>query len=122
MALKLIANYSKRFENDIGTGSADTDTREKKTYLQVYVFRERLPGVAQLTIYLDAKSGHLIERAAKKESLSLSRWAREKLVLAAGSPSWPEGYASVLGSISDASFRAPGDGEGIGDQRADFGQ
>ena len=77
--------------------------------------------VAQLTIYLDAKSGHLIERAAKKESLSLSRWAREKLVLAAGSPSWPEGYASVLGSISDASFRAPGDG-GAGDQRADFGQ
>ncbi|MCX6969801.1 MAG: hypothetical protein NTV93_06545 [Verrucomicrobia bacterium] len=76
--------------------------------------------MAQLTIYLDAKSGHLIERAARRESLSLSRWAREKLVLAAGAPTWPKGYASVLGSVSDTSFHAPADGGGKKDQRADF--
>lgn len=78
--------------------------------------------MAQLTIYLDDKSGRLIERAAKRESLSLSRWAREKLILAAGAPAWPEGYASVFGSVSDPSFRAPGDREEWQDQRADFGQ
>ena len=78
--------------------------------------------MAQLTIYLDPKSGRLIARAAKREALSLSRWAREKLVLAAGAPAWPEGYASVLGSISDASFHAPADGEGKNDQMADFGR
>ncbi len=78
--------------------------------------------MAQLTIYLDAKSGRLIERAAKREALSLSRWAREKLVLAAGAPAWPEGYASVLGSVSDTSFHAPADGEGKNDQMADFGR
>lgn len=78
--------------------------------------------MAQLTIYLDAKSGRLIERAAKREALSLSRWAREKLVLAAGAPAWPRGYASVLGSISDTSFQAPADGGEGKDQRADFGR
>jgi hypothetical protein len=76
--------------------------------------------MAQLTIYLDEKSGKLIERAARRESLSLSRWAREKLVLAAGSPEWPDGYESVLGSISDASFRAPADGDAARDQGAVF--
>jgi len=63
--------------------------------------------MAQLNIYIDAKSSRLIESAAKRESLSLSRWAREKLVLAAGAPAWPDGYRSVLGSISDDSFAAP---------------
>jgi len=75
----------------------------------------------QLTIYLDAKAGRLIERAAKLEDLSLSRWAREKLVLAAGAPDWPEGYGSVLGSIADASFRIPAECDSSGDQAAEFG-
>lgn len=74
----------------------------------------------QLTIYLDAKSGRLIERAARQESLSLSRWAREKLVLAAGAPTWPAGYAEVLGSLSDPSFQAPAAPAGSSDQVADF--
>jgi len=77
--------------------------------------------VPQLTIYLDPKAERLIEHAAKREALSLSRWAREKLVLAAGAPSWPDGYEAVLGSISDRSFNAPSDPVGIGDQIPDFG-
>ncbi|MBE2202999.1 MAG: toxin-antitoxin system, antitoxin component [Chthoniobacterales bacterium] len=76
--------------------------------------------MAQLTIYLDAKSEGLIERAAKREALSLSRWAREKLILAAGAPTWPEGYASVLGSISDESFQAPPRREEKRDQNVEF--
>jgi hypothetical protein len=77
--------------------------------------------MGQVTIYLDKKSERLIVRAAKKESLSLSRWAREKLVLAAGAPEWPKGYASLLGSLSDPSFRAPSDGDKTKDQTANFG-
>ncbi|MEI6322423.1 MAG: toxin-antitoxin system, antitoxin component [bacterium] len=74
----------------------------------------------QLTIYLDAKAGRLIERAAKLEDLSLSRWAREKLVLAAGAPDWPTGYDSVLGSIRDPSFMIPSEADPSGDQEANF--
>jgi len=76
--------------------------------------------MAQLTIYLDANSSGLIEAAAKREALSLSRWAREKLVLAAGSPAWPKGYASVLGSISDDTFRVPDEINERNDQSAEF--
>lgn len=74
----------------------------------------------QVTIYLDAESSRLIEKAAKREAVSLSRWAREKLVLAAGSPSWPEGYAGVLGSIADASFMAPEELDQNSDQSVDL--
>lgn len=78
--------------------------------------------MGQLSIYLDAKSEQLIERAAKRESLSLSRWAREKLVLAAGAPEWPEGYSEVLGSISDPVFFAPSDVLKPGDQKPVFAE
>jgi hypothetical protein len=75
----------------------------------------------QLTIYLDERSEQLIDRAAKHQSLSLSRWAREKLLLAAGSASWPQDYAQVLGSVSDPSFLAPPEPSAERDQKVDFG-
>jgi hypothetical protein len=74
----------------------------------------------QITIYLDTGSSLLIEQAAKRASLSLSRWARQKLLLAAGSPSWPEDYSSVLGSISDPTFQAPREADQSVDQMADL--
>jgi hypothetical protein len=74
----------------------------------------------QLNIYLDAESERLIESAAKRDSRSLSRWAREKLLLAAGSPVWPEHYASVVGSINDPSFVPPAEPEAHGDEAAAF--
>lgn len=60
-----------------------------------------------LNIYVDELAGRRIVRAAKRESLSLSRWAREKLLAAAGAPEWPTGYRGVLGSIKDRKFTAP---------------
>jgi hypothetical protein len=75
----------------------------------------------QLTIYLDAKAERLIARAAKRDAVSLSRWAREKLLLAAGAPSWPSGYRSVLGSIDDETFTSPEDRDASRDQPASFG-
>jgi len=74
----------------------------------------------QLNIYLDAEASRLIESAAKRESMSLSRWAREKLVLAAGSPEWPEGYAELFGSIRDNTFCAPDELSRDLDQHADL--
>ncbi len=74
----------------------------------------------QLTIYLDAESERIIGLAARRESLSLSRWARDKLVLAAGAPAWPDDYASVIGSIADPDFVAPEDTGESKDQRMDF--
>lgn len=63
----------------------------------------------QITIYLDEQSSHLISSAAKQAGVSLSSWARDKLVQAAGAPAWPDGYASLLGSLQDDTFHIPED-------------
>ncbi len=76
--------------------------------------------MSQLTIYLDEKSGKLIEKAARREKVSLSRWAREKLLLAAGAPEWPENYGDLLGCIGDTSFVAPPEPLTDGDARDAF--
>ena len=60
-----------------------------------------------LNIYVDEPSAKVIAKAAKREALSLSRWARGKLLAAAGAPEWPADYRAVLGSIHDESFVAP---------------
>lgn len=74
----------------------------------------------QLTIYLDKEAEKRISRAARRESMSLSRWAREKLVLAAGAPAWPKGYEQLLGKLDDPTFTTPPEAEGILDTPADF--
>ncbi len=71
-----------------------------------------------LNIYVDEPAGRLIAKAAKRESVSLSRWAREKLLEAAGPPAWPDGYHSLLGSIKDRKFVAPPEGDAEFDQSA----
>lgn len=60
-----------------------------------------------LNIYVDEPSAKVIAKAAKREALSLSRWARGKLLAAAGAPEWPADYSEVLGSIHDEDFVAP---------------
>lgn len=53
--------------------------------------------------------------------MSLSKWAREVLLRAANQDhSWPEGYETLLGSLSDETFRAPEDQEQDLDQPARF--
>jgi len=73
-----------------------------------------------LNIYVDEPAGKLIAKAAKRDSLSLSRWAREKLLAAAGAPEWPAGYRELLGSIKDEKFVAPPEGDSAQDQLAHF--
>jgi hypothetical protein len=76
--------------------------------------------VPHLNIYVDEPAGRLIARAAKRDSLSLSRWAREKLLAAAGAPEWPAGYRELLGSIDDDSFLVPAEDAVARDQMARF--
>lgn len=75
----------------------------------------------QLNIYLDRKTERAVKSAAKRNDLSLSKWAREVLMRAAADGrTWPDGYGDLLGSVSDDSFRAPEDSDVDLDQVAEF--
>lgn len=82
---------------------------------------EQTTFMPQLNIYLDETSEKAVWAAARKRSLSLSKWAREVLVRAAAEgQTWPENYSALFGSIQDESFRAPDDQKEPLDQSAEF--
>jgi len=75
----------------------------------------------QLNIYLDKESEKAVRAAARKQSLSLSKWAgRELLRAASKGKQWPEDYSTLLGSIQDETFSIPEDGVDSPDQQAEF--
>ncbi len=76
--------------------------------------------VPHLNIYVDEKAGRFITQAAKRERVSLSRWAREKLLAATGSHDWPAGYRELIGSVEDDDFVAPPEGRPELDQPASW--
>ena len=64
--------------------------------------------MAQLTIYLDADTQKKVEAAARRESVSLSRWARDHLARAAdqdGASAWS--HLSAFTGTVDNSFAIP---------------
>lgn len=64
--------------------------------------------MAQLTIYLDAHTQKKVEAAARRESVSLSSWARKHLASAADqddSSAWSH-LSAFVGTI-DKSFAIP---------------
>jgi hypothetical protein len=64
--------------------------------------------MSQLTIYLDPETQRKVELAARRESLSLSRWAREHLAKAAEAEmasAWD--HLSAFSGIADDSFELP---------------
>jgi hypothetical protein len=64
--------------------------------------------MAQLTIYLDADTQKKVEAAARRESISLSRWARDHLARAADQDSasaW--NHLSTFAGTIDKSFAIP---------------
>lgn len=63
--------------------------------------------MSQLTIYLDEKSMRAVKAAARRERLSVSKWAGMHLG-AAARRAWPRDYFGVFGSLRDCGFeRAP---------------
>lgn len=76
--------------------------------------------MAQMTIYLDRATQKAVEAAAARESVSVSRWARERLQEAAKRDFGRGALDAFYGCIDDNSFRAPSDlpaskGAGSGD-------
>ena len=64
--------------------------------------------MAQLTIYLDEDTQRKVEAAAKREAVSLSRWAREHLAKAAeqsGGSAWD--HLSSFVGIAGEDFHPP---------------
>ena len=56
--------------------------------------------MSQLAIYLDEETARMLDRAAKKEGVSRSAWAREA-IRAALRNRLPESFFEVLGSWED---------------------
>jgi hypothetical protein len=62
--------------------------------------------MAQISIYIDDHTLKQIEKAAKKDRDSISRWVKKQLVSSIKS-AWPKDYFDILGSLHDDSFKRP---------------
>ncbi len=60
----------------------------------------------QLSLYIDKEILHKIEKAAKIENLSISKWVSSKLKKILDN-SWPNNYFELFGSIDDETFTKP---------------
>ena len=64
--------------------------------------------MAQLSLYLDPETHRKVEAAARRESVSLSRWAREHLAKAAdasAASAWD--HVAGFAGTADESFQVP---------------
>ena len=59
----------------------------------------------QLSLYVDEKTLKKIEKAARLENTSISKWVTGKLTQYLDN-NWPDNYISLYGSIEDDSFCA----------------
>lgn len=57
----------------------------------------------QLSLYLDAETLAKIEKAAKLNNTSISKWVSGVLAESLAKR-WPDNYASLFGSIDDDTF------------------
>lgn len=60
-----------------------------------------------MTIYIDSATQKAVEAAAARESVSISRWARERLKEAASKECGKGSLDIFYGCIDDDSFQAP---------------
>ena len=64
--------------------------------------------MASLTIYLDKDTLKAVEKAARKESKSVSSWAREHLAQASQEEvGWPEGYFETIAGFGGTEIEEP---------------
>ncbi len=52
--------------------------------------------MAQLTIYIDDATLLRIERSARQEKASISRWVKQRLTASLEEKGWPPGYFEFL--------------------------
>ena len=60
----------------------------------------------QLSLYFDEPTLKLLEKAAKTNNLSVSKWVKNK-VLRSLEEEWPENYFALFGAIDDPSLKRP---------------
>lgn len=60
----------------------------------------------QISLYIDKKTLASVQRAAKNDKLSVSKWVAKKIRKALSSE-WPSNYFNLFGSIQDESFTEP---------------
>ena len=66
--------------------------------------------MAQLTIYLDDDSFRKVKETAKRDRLSVSRWARRRLIEGLAQ-TWPSGYFELFGTLADSDLARPPQGK-----------
>ncbi len=62
----------------------------------------------QISLYIDEKTLRKIEKAAKAEKKSISKWVSSKIKSSLENK-WPKDYFNLFGSIKDPSFNEPDD-------------
>lgn len=62
----------------------------------------------QISLYIDNDTIKKIERAAKLENKSISKWVASRIQLSL-EKKWPNDWFSLFGSIKDDSFHEPGE-------------
>jgi len=62
--------------------------------------------MSQLTIYLDEPSMREIKRSARREHVSVSKWARRRLCEAVRH-TWPSDYFDLFGALGDEDLARP---------------
>jgi hypothetical protein len=62
--------------------------------------------MSQMTIYLDEPSMRAIKRSAKREHVSVSNWARQRLCEAVRE-TWPDDYFCTFGALQDGDLIRP---------------
>ena len=62
--------------------------------------------MAQLTVYIDEDTLKRIEKAAKAENCSVSKWVRDRLVRDLKT-TWPKGYFELFGSLAGERLERP---------------
>jgi hypothetical protein len=60
----------------------------------------------QISLYIDKKTMQKVEKAAKAEKLSISKWVGKQLKKSLKT-SYPTDFESLFGSITDESFVEP---------------
>lgn len=60
----------------------------------------------QLSLYIDQSTLKKVEKAAKNDNISISKWVCRKLSSSI-QDDWPENYFDLFGSIKDESFKRP---------------
>ena len=58
----------------------------------------------QISLYVNKATLEKIEKIAKKEKISISKWVRDKIEKSF-SNEYPPGYFDLFGSIKDESFK-----------------